>query len=29
ESFRSQEHLRQIQSDAQSAIAKVFAGAGK
>ncbi|MDB5564991.1 MAG: phosphoglucomutase, alpha-D-glucose phosphate-specific [Tardiphaga sp.] len=29
ESFRSQEHLRQIQSDAQSAIAKVFAGAGE
>ncbi|MEH2474613.1 phosphoglucomutase [Nitrobacteraceae bacterium AZCC 2161] len=29
ESFRSQEHLRQIQSDAQAAIAKVFAGAGK
>jgi phosphoglucomutase len=29
ESFRSQEHLRQIQSDAQAAIAKVFVGAGK
>lgn len=27
ESFRSKEHLRQIQDDAQAAIAKVFAGA--
>jgi phosphoglucomutase len=27
ESFRGQEHLRQIQDDAQAAIAKVFAGA--
>ncbi|MDB5502020.1 MAG: phosphoglucomutase, alpha-D-glucose phosphate-specific [Tardiphaga sp.] len=29
ESFRSPEHLRQIQDDAQAAIAKVFAGANK
>jgi len=29
ESFKSPEHLRQIQDDAQASIAKVFAGGGK
>jgi phosphoglucomutase len=28
ESFRSQDHLRQIQSDAQAAITKAFEGGG-